>query len=55
MLIVTLFAPEGTVTLAGSVKSAGLLLDRVTTAPAEGAGPFSETVSEAAVPPTTLA
>src|SRR5438445_5408590 len=40
---VTLVAPTGTVTLAGTV-AAELLLDSVTCAPPAGAGPFSVTV-----------
>src|SRR2546425_13131379 len=40
---VTLVAPTGTVTLAGTV-AAELLLDSVTCAPPSGAGPFSVTV-----------
>src|SRR2546430_14388234 len=39
---VTLVAPTGTVTLAGTV-AAELLLDSVTCAPPAGAGPFSGT------------
>src|SRR2546425_12054515 len=51
---VTLVAPTGTVTLAGTV-AAELLLDSVTCAPPAGAGPFSVTVPvelpAAATPP----
>ena len=47
--------PAGTVTLAGTVAAAVLLLDRVTTAPPVGAFPFRVTVAvEFARPPVTL-
>lgn len=46
-------APSATVTLAGTVAAA-LLLDSVTTAPPEGAGPLRVTVPTEAVPPVTL-
>jgi len=45
--------PEDTVTLAGTVAAAVLLLDRVTTAPPDGAGPVNVTVPVDGVPPTT--
>jgi hypothetical protein len=41
---VALVAPAGTVTLAGTVATAVLLLDRVTTVPPDGAGLFNVTV-----------
>jgi hypothetical protein len=48
-------AVEGTVTLAGTVAAVELLLDKVTTAPAEGGKPLRVTVPvEFAEPPTTL-
>lgn len=46
-------APAATVTLAGTV-AAPLLLDRDTTMPPEGAGPFNVTVPVELLPPTTL-
>jgi hypothetical protein len=50
---VAVVAPAGTVTLAGTVADA-LLLVSVTTVPPEGAGPFSVTVPVEEVPPFTL-
>ena len=50
---VAVVAPAGTVTFAGTVAAAVLLLDRVTTAPAAGAGPFNVTVPVDGVPPIT--
>src|SRR2546426_1222142 len=50
---VTLVAPTGTVTLAGTV-AAELLLDSVTCAPPAGAGPFSVTVPVEFPPPVTV-
>jgi hypothetical protein len=44
-----------TVTLAGTLAAAVLLLDRVTTAPPAGAGPVKVTVPVEEVPPTTEA
>ena len=52
---VALVAPAATVTLAGTVAAAVLLLVRVTTAPPEGAALVSVTVPCDAVPPVTLA
>jgi hypothetical protein len=52
---VAVVAPPATVTVAGSVAAAVLLLDRVTTAPAAAAGPFKVTVPVDVVPPITEA
>ena len=52
---VAVVAPAVTVTLAGTCAAAVLLLDRVTTAPPAGAGPFSVTVPMQEFPPTTEA
>src|SRR2546426_1092143 len=51
-----LVAPAGTVTLptAGTLAAAGLLLERVTTAPPVGAAPLMVTVATEELPPTTL-
>lgn len=48
---VALVDPVGTVTLEGTVARDVLLLDRVTAAPAAGAGPFRVTVPVEGVPP----
>ena len=48
------FEPPLTVTLAGTVAAAVLLLARVTTAPAADATPVRVTVPVVAVPPTSL-
>jgi hypothetical protein len=54
---VAVVAPAGTVTLPllGTEATAGLLLDRETTTPPLGAGPFRDTVPVEGVPPATLA
>src|SRR3989441_668152 len=53
---VALVAPAGTVTLptAGTLAAAGLLLERVTTAPPAGAAALKVTVATEELPPTTL-
>ena len=51
---VALVAPAGTVTLAGTVATAVLLLDSVTTAPPLGAAPLRVTVPCEELPPVTL-
>jgi len=48
-------APTGTVTLAGTVATAGLLLESATVTPPTGAEPLRVTVPVEAVPPVTLA
>ena len=52
---VALVAPAGTVTLAGTVPTAVLLLASVTTIPPLGAGPLRVTVPWDEFPPVTLA
>src|SRR5450755_4675085 len=48
-------APAGTVTETGGVATVGALLVRATTAPPDGAGPFSETVLAVVdLPPTSV-
>jgi hypothetical protein len=51
---VAVVAPPATVTFAGTCAAA-LLLERVTTAPPEGAAPLSVTVPVELTPPITLA
>src|SRR5215470_9983409 len=51
---VALVAPSSTVTLAGTVATLVLLLERLTTAPPGGAGALSVTVPCEEFPPTTL-
>jgi len=50
---VALVAPTGTVTLAGTVATAVLLLESVTSAPPEGAAAVKVTVPVEKLPPTT--
>ena len=50
---VAVVAPAATVTLAGACAVAVLLLDSVTTAPLDGAGPVKVTVPVDEVPPST--
>ena len=52
---VAMVAPARTVTLAGTVAAAVLLLERVTDAPPVGAGPLRVTVPVEELPPVTLA
>ncbi|MET0662828.1 MAG: hypothetical protein ABWZ42_06830, partial [Ilumatobacteraceae bacterium] len=51
----TAVVPEPTVTLAGTLASAGLLLDNDTIAPAGGAPPDNNTNPDVLEPPATLA
>ena len=53
MVKVAVVAFAATVTLAGTCAAVVLLLDRVTTAPFAGAGPFSVTVAVEVFPPIT--
>jgi hypothetical protein len=55
MVKVALVAPDATVTVAGTVAAAVLLLVSVTTAPPAGAPPVNVTVPCEAAPPATLA
>ena len=50
---VAVVAPPATATLAGACAVAVLLLDSVTTAPLDGAGPVKVTVPMDEVPPST--
>jgi|SRR5664279_94440 hypothetical protein len=50
---VAVAALAGTVTLTGPCAAAGLLLESVTTAPPDGAGPFRVTMPAEEVPPIT--
>ena len=50
---VALVAPAATMTLAGTVATAVLLLERVTSAPPEGAAAVKVTVPVVELPPTT--
>ena len=52
---VALLAPDAILTLAGTVAAVGLLLERLTTAPPDGAAALSVTVPCDRLPPTTLA
>ena len=52
-LKVAVVALAATVTLVGTWAAAVLLLDRVTTAPPTGAGPFKVTVPVDVLPPNT--
>ena len=54
-LKVTLLAPAGTVTLAGTLAAVVLLLESATCAPPDGAGPLNVTVPVDEFPPVTLA
>jgi hypothetical protein len=51
---VALLAPAAMLTLAGTVAAEVLLLERVTTAPEDGAAALSVTVPWEVLPPTTL-
>src|SRR2546425_348908 len=51
---VALVAPAATVTLEGTLAAVVLLLESVTCAPAEGAGPLNVTVPVEEFPPVTL-
>jgi len=49
-----IMAPAGTITLAGTAATAGLLLESATAAPPEGAAALRVTVPVEGLPPTTL-
>ncbi len=49
-----LVAPAGTVTLAGTLATEALLLERAMTAPPLGAGPLSVSVPIEELPPVTV-
>jgi hypothetical protein len=51
---VAVVAPAATVTLVGTWATPGRLLDRVTTSPPAGAGPFNMTVPVDGLPPWTV-
>jgi|GraSoi2013_115cm_1033766.scaffolds.fasta_scaffold344723_1 hypothetical protein len=51
---VALVAPGAAVTEGGTLAAAGLSLDKLITAPARGAGPFSVRVPVEEPPPPTL-
>src|SRR6266403_1428157 len=51
---VALVAPAATVTLEGTLAAAVLLLESVTCAPPDGAGPLNVTVPVDELPPVTL-
>jgi hypothetical protein len=53
-LKVAVVAPAGTVTVGGTPATAVSLLDRETSAPPTGAGPFSSTMAVHALPPFKL-
>jgi hypothetical protein len=52
---VALVAPAATVTLEGTLAAVVLLLESVTCAPPDGAGPLNVTVPVEELPPVTLA
>ena len=54
-VMTALVVPPATVTLAGTMAMAGLLLERATAAPPAGAAELSVTVPVERVPPVTLA